>query len=307
MLSSTLLIRPRTGLAAKRSEEMDDEGALDIPAQWKEAIAALGAAGVRRIAVLGPADAGKTSFIRGLCASWPGVEAPAVLDLDPGQKMVGPPGTAALGHSGGAGGLECSRFVFVGSTSSIEMRRIWAAAARLGAAEPFIANTSGFVLGPGVPLQAGTVAALAADAVVSIGLEAPPLPRGWRGELIRLQPSPLAQRKTAAARARIRQAAFGQHLGLELLRLDRDLALLEPGPPRRWEDERRPVCCLADEAGEDMAIAMLEALDEERLWLRCAAPPRPVRTVRIGKMWAVPAAGGWQLLEKLEPAWEPAS
>jgi hypothetical protein len=184
------------------------------------------------------------------------------------------------------------------------MRRIWAAAARLRQAEPFVANTSGFVVGPGVPLQAGTVAALAADLVISIGLEAPPLPKGWEGELIRLQPSPAARTKTASVRAAIRQRALERHFEPVPLELDPARLRFEPGPPRAFAGAARPICCFADEAGEDMALAVLEAVDERRLRLTGTPAPRPVRTVRLGLMWAVPGAEGWQLLEKLEPAWE---
>ena len=48
-----------------------------------------------------------------------------------------------------------------------------------------------------------------------------------------------------------------------------------------------------------MCIGVLRGAGE----VEAPPPPRPVATVRLGKMWAEPREGGWRLLEKLEPAW----
>jgi hypothetical protein len=32
-------------------------------------------------------------------------------------------------------------------------------------------------------------------------------------------------------------------------------------------------------------------------------PPRPVRRILVGRMWAKETADGWKLLEALSPAW----
>jgi hypothetical protein len=53
-----------------------------------------------------------------------------------------------------------------------------------------------------------------------------------------------------------------------------------------------------------MSLGVVEAVAEDCLDVRARAPDRPVRLLRLGKMWAEPIAGGcWRLLEKLEPSW----
>jgi polynucleotide 5'-kinase involved in rRNA processing len=285
---------------------MNEAASLHIPDEWAAAMARLAGARRRRIAVLGPADAGKSSFVRAMAKAWlDGGERLAVLDLDPGQKMIGPPGSVALGHlDGGDGRPACTRFRFVGSTSSIVMRPIVAAAAALRPDDPFVVNSSGFVAGPGAWLQAATVAAAAADAVVAIGLESPPLPAGWTGELLRLSPSPAARRKSPASRARARQEAFALWLGDAAVAFGAADLAFDPGPPRRFEDARRPVCCLADAGGDDMAIGVVEDAAGEALRIRTTDfLPRSPHTLRLGGMWAMPTADGWTLVDRLEPAW----
>jgi polynucleotide 5'-kinase involved in rRNA processing len=274
------------------------DDAIHLPGAWSDAIARLGAAGARRIAVLGPTDVGKSSFLLALARAWPGTERLGLLDLDPGQKLLGPPGTVSFGHLI-EGEPACARFRFVGSTSALPMRPIIAGAAALAGEDPFAANTSGFVHGPGARLQAASVAALRGDWVVAIGLPDPPLPSGWAGTLIRLDPSPFATRKTEGMRRRIRQEAFERHLGRETLSL-RPVPFA-PAPPAAW-DSSRPLCCLADAAGEDMAMGVLEEFGE-LIRVRAAPTPRPPALLRLGRLWARPAADGWALLDKLKPAW----
>jgi hypothetical protein len=273
---------------------------LHLPPAWADAIARLPGQGARRIAVLGPTDVGKSSFLLALAAAWPGRERLSLVDLDPGQKLLGPLGTVSLGHAGESG-LACTRFRFIGSTSAILMRAIIGTAAELAEETPFAANTSGFIQGPGARLQAASVAALRADTVVAIGVAEPPLPPGWAGRLIRLDPSPHARRKSEGVRRRTRQEAFEAHLGRETLILPP--LPFEPGPPRLLEGERRPLCCLADAAGEDMLVGVLEDFGPDGVRIRAAAPPRPPTLVRLGRIWAKPVDGGWRLLDRLEPAW----
>jgi polynucleotide 5'-hydroxyl-kinase GRC3/NOL9 len=273
---------------------------LHLPPAWAAAIERLAAGGGRRIVVLGPTDVGKSSFLLALARAWPAGERLALIDLDPGQKLLGPVATVSSGYLEGDG-LACTRFRFVGSTSALPMRPIVEGAAALAEQEPFAANTSGFVTGPGARLQAASIAALRADTVVAIGMAAPPLPAEWSGTLLALDPSPHAKRKRDGLRRRIRQAAFEAHLG------DATLLLpplpFEPATPRSFDSDRRPLCCLADADGEDMAVGVLEEIGEGGLRVRADQTPRPPALLRLGRLWARPDGAGWKLLDRLEPAW----
>ena len=265
---------------------------LHLPQDWTDALAALTAA--RRVLVLGATDMGKSSFIRALLASRD--EPMRLIDLDPGQKMMGPPCTASCGCRD-----RLERFIFLGSTSAGSFRQLTQAGTVLAeGAEPFVVNTGGYVQGPGARLQAMTAAALAPDAIVVIG-PAPSLePLLANTPALRLERSHEARRKSPSARAQIRQAAFAEALtGAERASFGPDEVNWEPGPPLPWPTEERPVCALADASGEDMTIGILE--QELTVWSR--PPPRQVRTIRLGKMWAGPSANGWLLQERLSPAW----
>ena len=265
---------------------------------WRRPLAEIVESGARRIVVIGPTDVGKSSFIRALATLVP----LALIDLDPGQKMIGASGTVGRGAFDAAGRATLERFRWIGSTSAASIAAIVRAAETLGRSGGFVANTAGYVAGPGARLQAATIAALAADLVVAIGLDAPPLPSGWSGRLLRLDRSTLARRKSPALRTRLRQQTFERHLGAEILRLSSQFVAFDPGLPRLPPDEIRPVCALADAAGEDMAIAILIAADEQEVVLQVAPPPRPIARIRLGRMWAAPAEGGWRLLERRNPA-----
>jgi polynucleotide 5'-kinase involved in rRNA processing len=253
------------------------------------------------VIVLGATDVGKSTFIRASLVAV--ANDTRLIDLDPGQKMLGAPGTASLGWLDGRGGERLDRFVFLGSTSATMFSAIASAAAALAERSgPFIVNTSGFVQGLGARLQAMTMASIAPDLIVELGNPAaPPIVTAEGVERIRLERSPVARSKSAAARAAIRQAAFERALeGASLLTLPRPK--IEPAPPSPFLSDARPVCALADEAGADMEIGILEGSDEEGLFIRARAPARPPRLVRLGRMWAAPG-NGWKLLETLSPSW----
>jgi hypothetical protein len=273
--------------------------AIEVPDVWQGAIARILSGDWRHVVVIGPTDVGKSSFIRALAER----RAFALLDLDPGQKMFGPPGTVSRGHWTEHGGPVCDRFAFVGSTSALAIARIVRGALRLRTDGPLIANTSGFVLGPGARLQAATIAALDADLVVAIGLDAPPVPKGWSKPLIALPRSPLAQRKSQRLRRRIRQAALDRHLGSDTIDLPRASVAFEPGPPVSFLASARPLCALADAAGEDMSVGVLLSAEADKVLVRGSLPPRTVSCIRLGSLWAEPAAEGWRLLDGVKQAW----
>jgi polynucleotide 5'-hydroxyl-kinase GRC3/NOL9 len=271
---------------------------VDLPDEWREALDRL--ARFRRIVVIGAADAGKSSFIRALIAR---SDRLSLIDLDPGQKMVGPPGTLSVGVAAEEG-LRLQRFRFLGSTSPSNIFQLTrGAAAVAGAAEPFVANTSGLVAGFGARLQSATISALRADALVAIGPAEPLAPivaRHCALPLFSLQPSPLARSKTAAMRRRVRQAACAEALdGAAEIEL-RGIAF-EPARPVPAGDPH-PVCALADE--EPMEIAVLLGVEEDRVRLFARTPPRVARRILLGHMWADTGAEGWKLLDRLSPSWE---
>lgn len=274
---------------------------MELDREWMEAVGR--AARHRRVVVLGATDMGKSTFIRALLDEAPGT---MLIDLDPGQKMIGPPGTATLGRLDPA---ELDRFVFIGGTSSSSIGAIARAAAGLAEAAsrqaPFVANTSGFVKGLGARLQAATVAALRPDLIVQIGADAEaPIVRPAEGiSTISLARSAAARRKSASARAHLRQQAFSDALwGAELQALPSGI-IAEPGPPAPFTGAARPVCSLADEAGTDLAYGILQGMDADRFQMLTSGPASAACRLRLGRMWAEPKDGAWRLLEKLEPAW----
>ncbi len=147
-----------------------------------------------------------------------------------------------------------------------------------------------------------TAAAIKPDLIVEIG--AGPILPVPEAEVIRLAPSPYATRKTAGFRAALRRAAFERELqDASLLRLPLHQIDVWPGPLAPWDTAARPVCSLADEAGEDMILGVIERVDPETLQIRSRMPAGPVRYIRIGKMWAEPKGDGWRLLERLSRSW----
>jgi polynucleotide 5'-hydroxyl-kinase GRC3/NOL9 len=268
---------------------------LDLPSEWLDALDE--AQDCARVAVVGPTDAGKSSFILALAERRP---ERCVIDLDPGQKMIGPPGTASLGRVAPEPRLE--RFVFLGSTTAVSFRALAEAAAVLAgtARRGFIVNTSGYVTGPGPRMQAIALAALRPQLVVAIAAEPELEPAIAPWPSVRLRRSPLAAAKTQVNRAASRQAAFAQALeGAETIRLASPG--FEPAPLGPLEGRIRPLCSLADSAGQDMEIAVLTGAEGE---VYARRPKRPVAALRLGKMWAEPGADGWKLVERLAPAWE---
>lgn len=273
---------------------MADADPLHLPGDWARALDRIDAEGRSRIAVIGPADAGKSRFVGALLARRPEL---ALIDLDPGQKMTGPPGTLSLARGG-----QLEHFVWIGTTSAAALGAIARGAAELARGRAFVANTAGFVRGPGVRLQAASLSALRPDFIVAIGEGLEPILKGRSEAAAPLGPSPMARRKSGGRRRALRQSAFAAALEGAAERIFSPAAVrFEPAPPAHLADRpERPVCALADE--EDRAIGIL--VDAGVDGVRVIAPPGPsAETLRLGRMWAEPSAQGWRLLEKLRPSW----
>jgi hypothetical protein len=115
----------------------------------------------------------------------------------------------------------------------------------------------------------------------------------------------VASRKSPAARAAIRQAAFERALSAASKLTLAGADILPGGPAFEAMPGAFPVCSLAGNEGEDMAIGVLQAVEGGWPLVHAAAPDRPVARIRLGKMWAAPdGKGGWWLLEKLSQAWQ---
>ncbi|HEV2560278.1 MAG TPA: Clp1/GlmU family protein [Microvirga sp.] len=186
------------------------------PAAWLDAAAAILGGRPRRVMVLGPVDAGKSSFCGFLAAA----ASSAGLDVeglctDLGQKWIGPPACVTRGHTDGEGGLALQDLAFVGTTDPVRgSQALIEGAARLAwqsRAEMVVMNTSGLLAGPGWALKAKKIAALDPDCLVAVGddLTFDRLLADYRGRLVvRVPSSPFARRKTEGERRAARREAF---------------------------------------------------------------------------------------------------
>jgi len=304
--------------------------ALEIPAAWRRAALRIAERGWRKVLVIGAVDRGKSSFCRFLARylteAGHGV---AFVDADIGQKDVGPPATISLARPGPDGDLTTARaeaLYFVGAVSPmahfasmvIGTRRLVDSAR----AEFVVIDTTGLVHGRGATLKALKIEALRPDVVVLLEREAElaPIVRAHRHlNLLRLQPSPAACRKSDRARRDTREAAFRTYfagagrrvLGLDRLVLQR--ALLFTGEPveddrfvyaERVGDELLGVtagedcshedglrilpahfaghllCGLADRHGDCLGLGLIERIDFQ-LGALSLITPVPQRRIRV--------------------------
>lgn len=283
-------------------------GAPALPPAWADAVRRIADGEARRIMILGATDVGKSSLALALLDAIGAQEAlPLLLDADPGQKMAGPPGTASLAAWKDRR-LDLRRIAFVGSTSAAEIDALCRAVRRLAAAPlegRLVINTSGLVRGPGVRLKLAKIAAAEPDLLLAIEPETlSPILQRTSVPALHLRRSPYARRKSPAARARARRAAFARHMTeASSMRLAAGDA---PDMPevRAWPTEpaARPVCALVDAAGEDMALGVLLAATADGVTLSAPPVPRRLAAIRLGSMWARPDAEGWELLDELLPA-----
>lgn len=275
---------------------------------WRTALGRLTDERARRVMVIGGVDVGKSSFVTALLRQWEGAgERPMLLDADPGQKMVGPPGTVTLGvFDNGSPRLAALRFV--GTTSAGTIGALADAAGKLtGLAgdRPLTVNSSGFVRGPGAALKLAKIRAVRPDVVVAIGPPADLRPILARAGVpsLSIEASPLARRKTASARAAARRAAFAAHLASavpisvpDALRLDASIAVCLA------DRSARPVCAVVDAAGDHRSLGVIDLAADGTPLLVASPGSQPVAGVQLGAMWARRAPEGWRLLDTLLPA-----
>lgn len=275
-----------------------------LPRGWQAAFEA--AVVARRAIVIGASDMGKSYFVRRVLAGGGGT---ALIDLDPGQKMIGAPGTLGLGRQRRSGGLALERFTFTGSTSPVHLGEFLAATRSLlrGRRRRMVVNTSGLVQGIGVRLQQMTIEAVRPDLIVAIadGDELDPILAGLSGAAVeRIRRPPGARRKGPGERERARQQAFLAGLdGAVRQTLPADI-LFQPALPLPFLGPARPICAISNVDGRQICIGVVEEVDIGGVTVFAPRHGPGVAKILIGRMWAEPVGPAWRLLERLQPSWE---
>jgi polynucleotide 5'-hydroxyl-kinase GRC3/NOL9 len=228
----------------------------DIPPEWAEAADRILRDARRRVAVIGPVDAGKSTFCRFLVAHAAGTGRSAgLLDTDIGQKTLGPPACVTVSDAGGL------RLAFVGTTSPVHgWNRLIAGTHRLARqadAKLLVVNTSGLLAGPGRRLKAAKIQALRPDLLVTLGDSpdlGPVLDDHPQTPVLRLSPSPSARRKTDGERRAIRRNAFKAYFEAAM-----PVALRPRQVSMPFHDPlpERLLVGLSDEGGEDVGLGIL--------------------------------------------------
>jgi polynucleotide 5'-hydroxyl-kinase GRC3/NOL9 len=126
-----------------------------------------------RALVLGPADSGKSTLCRLLEQARGARRSAAILDLDLGQKLIGPPACVTPGTLTRQGPV-LRGLAFAGSTAPpvAASSLLLAGAARLAAcaaADLLIVNTCGYLRGRGLALKRAAIVATAADTLLVLG------------------------------------------------------------------------------------------------------------------------------------------
>jgi polynucleotide 5'-hydroxyl-kinase GRC3/NOL9 len=189
---------------------------MQIPADWLRAAEAIAERHARRVLILGPVDAGKSTFARFLLenAAERGAVA-VVLDADVGQKSFGPPACITLSEPGV---LTLDSLVFVGATNPLRRFRrtidATRAVADAASGDLLIVNTSGLLAGAGRALKRAKIAAVRPDALVVLGAHpalTPIVNDHGAIPVLHVSISPEARRKTEGQRRRARAEAFRQY------------------------------------------------------------------------------------------------
>ncbi len=205
---------------------------IHVSREWLDLLKRLPAAG--RIIVIGPSDAGKTTLCRWLLSKLPAESRPALVDCDPGQSRVGPPGCVAWRFAG----TNDHEFFFVGDTTPAttpatalaqSVRCAWAAEA--ADARLVLVDTSGYISGRGgLELKCGKLELLSTarhqPQVIMIG-DSPEIRRllaAWRNDdrlvIHRLPHSDHLRQKTREQRTAWRVERWTeQFAGLDLRRI----------------------------------------------------------------------------------------
>lgn len=243
-----------------------------------------------RILVLGPADSGKSTLCRLLLEQARGADrSAAILDLDLGQKPIGPPACVTLGTVTPQGPVRRG-LASAGTTDPVTGGSLLlAAAARLAAcaADLHVVNTCVYLRGRGRALKRAAIAATAADTLLILGQD--PAGAALRSfatgrTVLSLPVAPQARRKTPGERRAARRAAFATYFA------DSRLVHLPDGPaigsPSLSVLSPGRLVGLADSDGTERAIGVLDCADNTRggIWLRTPPPPFAIGEIRPGAL-----------------------
>jgi len=259
------------------------------------------------VMLVGGLDSGKTTFARALVAAGlAGGRSCAYLDVDVGQKTVGPPGTVSLKLVRGADDLEPDRLAdadalaFVGSTSPEgHLLPVVASAARLrsraidAGADLVVIDTSGVVSGIYAQiLKYHKVELTQPDLVVGLqrGEELQPLlgviQRFFHTEVVPLPIYPGVRPTTVEQRVANREAAMRRYFSRELHRWRVRPTVFMPSLPPLFDLSQldRLLVGLSDGAGGYLGIGYLEyATDEGVLRLISPVAEAP-KALRLGSV-----------------------
>jgi polynucleotide 5'-hydroxyl-kinase GRC3/NOL9 len=242
-----------------------------IPTPWQTALDDITRRRASIVLVLGGVDVGKSTFCRLVLAA-SGSHRVALVDADPGQKQIGPPAAVTLAVSPAM--ARVARIAFVGDTSPVRRfaqladgaARLVAQAKETAAADLVLIDTDG-MLGPvGLRLKRALLAQLRPDVVVAIerrGELAPLLlDHGRPGgpAVFRLPAAAAGRRKSDAARASARRAAFAAYFAdASVQRIA--LAAVSPTPDDPSGLVPGRLCGLVDAQGEGLGLGLVDAPD----------------------------------------------
>ncbi|MCX7600198.1 MAG: Clp1/GlmU family protein [Armatimonadetes bacterium] len=279
-----------------------DLSSLEIPDSWLELAERLPQRG--RIAILGAADAGKTSFAWWLAEELSSAGPVVLVDADLGQSRVGPPASVGWVHYG----TDRGEFEFVGDVSPASrpaatiaaVARMTARAQRMVKPQWVILDTTGYVDGLGaLQLKTAKLQLLAPVTVVAIG---PPgrlehLRWPWRGRQevcwLKMEPAAGCEQKEIERRQAWRRELFAAWLeGAENTEYELDHLALHHVPPPSALERLGPqglqglLVGLDDAQGVGLGLGLLEELDLSRNYVRVLAPPytRQARGLRLGNI-----------------------
>jgi polynucleotide 5'-hydroxyl-kinase GRC3/NOL9 len=260
------------------------------------------------VLVIGPAEAGKTTFVARLANAHQarGLSV-GIVDADVGQSEIGPPSTVGLGAVrrtlARTGDAETVRFEFVGVTSP--GRQPWRTADLTGRLarqarvefDRVVVDTSGFVAGGfAAAVKQRKIAAVDPDAVVAVQradecehiLRA--LPAGARARVVRVQAVAGARPRSPAVRRRHRDAAFARHFADArpvVLHTSRVALRSLRGEPVALADiARGVVVALHDEHGGTLALGVVAGVDHDAgtLTVHTTRGAREVKGVTVGEI-----------------------
>lgn len=265
----------------------------EIPPDWADALRLVSSTRPLRLLVLGPPDAGKSTFCRLLLQHAARQDRrPALLDTDPGQKQVGPPACVTLGHPAGPD-MVLTALAFIGTLEPLHgWNRLITGATGLAdrtRADLLVINTCGLLRGPGRRLKRALIAALQPDLLVAIsndpGLDAvladhPGLPA------LRLLRAPQARRKTDGERRMLRQTAFRSYFAQSPVWPLPTAGLRAEPAAGDEEPQSGRLLALADAQGRDMVVAAVVQQDAPGTPLvRAPRPENVVTRLRWSSLW----------------------